>query len=298
MILLRCFPSLALALSLHLQPFFSLPQSFLKQVEMSSCSSSSSNSLPGSSFGSSHMVEALNASPQIVSRPLGNPRLVVVSSSSGRVAPADSRVIEALAMMKSCSDSDSTLMARRLVEVRERFHIPPEYELHSRWGFRPEWTARSVNHTTPVVLSDESELVGILRGILSSSRAIKDMTEGWLVEAGLSPTPRGMSHLYVYFIKFCNLIFPFCPIEMFNLAKMKSASGVVSHATPPPVTERPTSRAKKHKAATSKRPANAVGGSTKARLDKGKGLTEVEEVPDRGYSLWELCEVDDRAGVD
>ncbi|RRT85805.1 hypothetical protein B296_00001096 [Ensete ventricosum] len=83
---------------------------------------------------------------------------------------------------------------------------------------------------------------------------------------------------------------------MFNLAKMKSASGVVSHATPPPVTnvppaptvERPTSRAKKHKVVASKRPANVVGGSTKARLDKGKGLTEVEEVPDRGYSLREL----------
>ncbi|RZR79431.1 hypothetical protein BHM03_00005155 [Ensete ventricosum] len=84
------------------------------------------------------MVEALNASPQIVSHPSGNPRLVVVGSSSGRVAPADSRVIEALAMMKSCSDSDSTLMARRLVEVRERFHIPPEYELHiSLPGQRP-----------------------------------------------------------------------------------------------------------------------------------------------------------------
>ncbi|RWW46673.1 hypothetical protein BHE74_00047387, partial [Ensete ventricosum] len=31
-------------------------------------------------------------------------------------------------------------------------------------------------------------------GILSSSRVIKDMTDAWLVKAGLSPTPRGIAH--------------------------------------------------------------------------------------------------------
>ncbi|RWW55600.1 hypothetical protein BHE74_00037765 [Ensete ventricosum] len=96
---------------------------------MSSCSSSSDSSL-GSSSGSSHTVEAENPSPQVVSRPTKNPRLVVVGLSSGRATPADSKVVEALEAMKSCYDSDSTLMARRLVEVLERFHIPSEYELH------------------------------------------------------------------------------------------------------------------------------------------------------------------------
>ncbi|RWV78531.1 hypothetical protein GW17_00060482, partial [Ensete ventricosum] len=31
--------------------------------------------------------------------------------------------------------------------------------------------------------------------------------------------------------------------------------------------------------------------------DKGKGMVELEEVPEQGYTTWELCEVEDRAGV-
>ncbi|RRT77296.1 hypothetical protein B296_00005875 [Ensete ventricosum] len=43
-----------------------------------------------------------------------------------------------------------------------------------------------------VVLNyEKSKLVGILRDIISSSWAIKDMTEAWLVEAGLNPAPQG-----------------------------------------------------------------------------------------------------------
>ncbi|RWW72512.1 hypothetical protein BHE74_00019670 [Ensete ventricosum] len=42
---------------------------------------------------------------------------------------------------------------------------------------------------------EDAEQVMHLRGILSSSKAIKSMSEDWLVEAGLSPAPRGMAYL-------------------------------------------------------------------------------------------------------
>ncbi|RRT55573.1 hypothetical protein B296_00028002 [Ensete ventricosum] len=106
---------------------------------------------------------------------------------------------------------------------------------------------------------------------------------------------------------------------MFNLANMKSASGAASHVVPPfavnvppPSTmEHPTSGVekrqrvggqeplkKKSKVVVSKRSTCATEGSTKAHLDKEKGPTEVEKVLDHGYSLRELCEVDNRAGDD
>ncbi|RWV83163.1 hypothetical protein GW17_00055269, partial [Ensete ventricosum] len=44
--------------------------------------------------------------------------------------PADSVAVEALAAMRSCFNVDSTVMTRRLVEVRKHYYIPSEYELH------------------------------------------------------------------------------------------------------------------------------------------------------------------------
>ncbi|RRT33762.1 hypothetical protein B296_00056006, partial [Ensete ventricosum] len=59
------------------------------------------------------------------------------------------------------------------------------------WGFRLDWSAHPIDNASPYLSEEESVLVGRLKGILSSSRAIKEMTELWLVEAGLSPTSRG-----------------------------------------------------------------------------------------------------------
>ncbi|RZR75582.1 hypothetical protein BHM03_00062789 [Ensete ventricosum] len=106
---------------------------------------------------------------------------------------------------------------------------------------------------------------------------------------------------------------------MFTLVKMKSASGIASRAVPPSIAdiplastvERPTFGAekcqgasgeeppkKKCKVAVSKWSGSVANGSTQVQSDKGKGSTEAEEVPNYGYSLWELCEVDDRARAD
>ncbi|RZS23332.1 hypothetical protein BHM03_00056245 [Ensete ventricosum] len=58
------------------------------------------------------------------------------------------------------------------------------------WGFSLDWSAHPIGNAPPYLSEEETILVGRLKGILSSSRAIKEMTELWLVEAGLSPTSR------------------------------------------------------------------------------------------------------------
>ncbi|RWW56293.1 hypothetical protein BHE74_00037007 [Ensete ventricosum] len=106
---------------------------------------------------------------------------------------------------------------------------------------------------------------------------------------------------------------------MFNLVKMKSASGAASRAVPPsavdiplaPTMERPTLGVEKRQGASGEEPpkkkckvavskwwGSVASGSTQVQSDKGKRSTEAEEVPNYGYSLWELCEVDDRARAD
>ncbi|RWW59148.1 hypothetical protein BHE74_00033937 [Ensete ventricosum] len=58
------------------------------------------------------------------------------------------------------------------------------------WGFWLDWSAHPIGNAPPYLSEDETVLVGRLKGILSSSRAIKEMAELWLVEAGLSPASR------------------------------------------------------------------------------------------------------------
>ncbi|RWV77144.1 hypothetical protein GW17_00062072 [Ensete ventricosum] len=54
------------------------------------------------------------------------------------------------------------------------------------WGFRLGWSAHPIGNVPPYPSEEESVLIGRLKGIFSSSCAIKKMTELWLVEAGLS----------------------------------------------------------------------------------------------------------------
>lgn len=64
---------------------------------------------------------------------------------------------------------------------------------HSQgWGFKLLWSARSVNNTSLRLSNKEFEQLGHLEEILSSSQVIRNMTKEWLVEAGLSLTPRDM----------------------------------------------------------------------------------------------------------
>ncbi|RZR74935.1 hypothetical protein BHM03_00046388 [Ensete ventricosum] len=280
-------------------------------------------------------------------------------------------VFKASEVKQSCYNSDSTMTVHWLVEVRERFCIPTEYELHvplpgqhrechgsgiastqdlfvacfllcrgqagyyliarSRfwvsgapssnkswkarfffilhgrgWGFRSEWTTQPASNTAPNLSGKESELVGILRRILSSSRAIKDMTEAWLVEAGLSPAPRGMSRFAV-FLTSCELgrMTSFlCFADMFHLARVKKSFGRASGPPAPSPTadvhaemikERPTPGGEKRpsmeggkpprkrtKVMISNLPTIVVGGSSeRTHRDKGKESIKVVEPSSR-----------------
>ncbi|RWW13433.1 hypothetical protein GW17_00022845 [Ensete ventricosum] len=56
------------------------------------------------------------------------------------------------------------------------------------WGFGVECSAHPISNIPRNLSDEESILVGQLKGILSASRAIRNLTEEWLVKAGLSPT--------------------------------------------------------------------------------------------------------------
>ncbi|RRT85399.1 hypothetical protein B296_00001773 [Ensete ventricosum] len=58
-------------------------------------------------------------------------------------------------------------------------------------GFRLDWSVHPISIVPPYLSEEEPTLVSRLKGILSFSRVIRDMIELWLVEAGLSPAPRG-----------------------------------------------------------------------------------------------------------
>ncbi|RWW85524.1 hypothetical protein BHE74_00005779, partial [Ensete ventricosum] len=92
-------------------------------------------------------------------------------------------------VMKSCHNFDSTVSLEFLAVVQKRFSIPNE---RRGWDFRVEWSAHLVSNVPPNLSDEESNLVKRLKGILFPSRAIRSLTEEWLVEASLSPASRGM----------------------------------------------------------------------------------------------------------
>ncbi|RWW10249.1 hypothetical protein GW17_00026219 [Ensete ventricosum] len=242
----------------------------------------------------------MNLDPQVVSHLAGNPWLVVVSLSSRRVTPANSRVARALEVVKLCYDSNSTLMTRRLVEVRERFYIPPDYKLHVPLpGQHPYDT-----FPNGFGLSTDTLEAGLWF-------PLHLVIEACLIEWQISPlqmTPNSWRYL-VTFLWECygssitltqdkhttgmlppllgvNRVLSDCPkwiSEIFNMARMKLASCAASDAASPsmvsvppaPTVEHPTltiekcPRAggevplkKKSKVAVSKGSARATGGST------------------------------------
>ncbi|THU66784.1 hypothetical protein C4D60_Mb05t17860 [Musa balbisiana] len=51
------------------------------------------------------------------------------------------------------------------------------------WGFSIGWAFQTIDNTSPSLSAGEIVDVDQLRGILSSSRAIREMTEDWMIEA-------------------------------------------------------------------------------------------------------------------
>ncbi|RWW56153.1 hypothetical protein BHE74_00037153 [Ensete ventricosum] len=285
------------------------------------------------SFASSHSesrsVELSTHRSRVMSRPFRDSVLVAIVPLSS--ALVDSGTTDTFATMRSFFNVDSTVTTRRLVEVRNNYFITLEYELHVPLpGERPydafscgfglstddleaglrfslhlvieacldfptEWTSRTVSGSIPALSADETKLVEILRGILSISKGVKDMNEAWLAEASLSPAPG----------------------EMFNLSKMKSDGGAGSGSTTSSATsalvvgdvgvstveKRPSSGVetglRKHlQKAVAEQPADASGCTARSSANKGKGTVELGEALEQGYTMRELCEVEDRAGAD
>ncbi|RRT40698.1 hypothetical protein B296_00022341 [Ensete ventricosum] len=65
------------------------------------------------------------------------------------------------------------------------------------WDFGVEWSAHPISNVLPNLSDEEVNTVEQLKGILSASRAVRNLTEEWLVEAGLSPASRGMPRISV-----------------------------------------------------------------------------------------------------
>ncbi|RWW49767.1 hypothetical protein BHE74_00044013 [Ensete ventricosum] len=81
-----------------------------------------------SSHSESRSVELSTHRFRVLSHPSGDPVSVAVVPSTS--ALGDSGTADALAAMQSFFNVDSTVTARRLVEVRKNYFIPPEYKLH------------------------------------------------------------------------------------------------------------------------------------------------------------------------
>ncbi|THU60991.1 hypothetical protein C4D60_Mb07t18580 [Musa balbisiana] len=61
------------------------------------------------------------------------------------------------------------------------------------WGFSTRWAFRTIDNTSPSLSTSETMDVDRLRGILSASWAVREMTKEWMVEAELSPATGGMA---------------------------------------------------------------------------------------------------------
>ncbi|RRT76131.1 hypothetical protein B296_00030484 [Ensete ventricosum] len=114
--------------------------------------------------------------------------------------------------MKSCHDIASVISEEALESIQECYSIPEGYVSDvptnnkgwkaqyffvsgPSWGFKVNWSIHPISNVPHLLSEEESIMVNRLRGILPLSRAIRDMIEKWLVEAGLSPASRGIPAL-------------------------------------------------------------------------------------------------------
>ncbi|RRT76678.1 hypothetical protein B296_00011224 [Ensete ventricosum] len=109
---------------------------------------------------------------------------------------------------------------------------------HQVWGFRLDWSAHPIGNASPYLSEEKSILVDRLKGILSSSCAIKEMTKLWLVEVGLSPASRDR-------------------MDLSDLHGMPKVSGGKAPPARPATREVDASPAREAPKASSKRPVDA-----------------------------------------
>ncbi|RWV94569.1 hypothetical protein GW17_00042881 [Ensete ventricosum] len=182
--------------------------------------------------------------------------------------------------MKSCYSSDLTLTACRLVEVRERFHIHMEYELH---------VPPPRQHLYDTFSSDFGMLIDALEAGLRFP--LHPVIEACLVRWQISPSHMvPNSWCYIVAVPLGMLWVKHCPDSRSFLGLFPPVPGA-SRAP-----KRSNARAylqpwKKSKVAVSKQSTSSFSSPANSHLDKGKDPTyqgresaEVED-PERGYTL-------------
>ncbi|RWW64145.1 hypothetical protein BHE74_00028627 [Ensete ventricosum] len=148
-----------------------------------------------SSHSESYSVEVLTYRSRALGHPSGDSRSTIILSSSGGAALVNSGAAEALTVMQSGFNVDSTMTTRQLVEVRKNYYISLEYKLHAP-------------------LSSQCPYDAFLDGFNLSTDAL---------EVGLK------FPLHPVIVALLGGLL----WEMFNLGKMKSGSGVGSGSTAP-----------------------------------------------------------------
>ncbi|RZR91643.1 hypothetical protein BHM03_00019799 [Ensete ventricosum] len=184
-----------------------------------------------SSHLESHSVEVSARRSRALGRPSGDSRSIIVPSSFGDLALDDSRAVEALEMMRSCFNVDSTVTAHRLVDVREHYYVPPEYELH-----------------------------------VSSTRGVRDLNETWLAKVSLIPAPQEMFNLGR--IKSGGNVSSGSVAP--SMANASPTVEVVFMAEKHPSTDEDTKLRKRSKRTASEQLAGATESTTKAHTEKGE----------------------------
>ncbi|RWV78871.1 hypothetical protein GW17_00060086, partial [Ensete ventricosum] len=128
-----------------------------------------------------------------------DPEVGSSGASSGPPSPVDARVLRDLEVMMSDHDLDTAVTEGSLAVIWSRggYYLTARVDFRvsrapsnnkgwkSRylyvsgpvWGFRLDWSAHPIDNASPYLSEEETVLVGRLKGILSSSRAIKEMAE-------------------------------------------------------------------------------------------------------------------------
>ncbi|RRT69914.1 hypothetical protein B296_00015907 [Ensete ventricosum] len=160
----------------------------------------------------------------------------------------------------------------------------------------------------------------VIRFALGLSACLRDSVSVVVVLSSNVPGDSGTADALVAMQSFFNVDSTVTTrrlVEMFNLDKMNSGGGAGSGSTAPSAASTPiagdagVSTAKKRPSSgvgaglmkclrkvVTEQHAYASGSTARTSVDKSKGIVELEEVPERGYTMWELCEVEDRAGAD
>ncbi|RZR83022.1 hypothetical protein BHM03_00009562 [Ensete ventricosum] len=123
-------------------------------------------------------------------------------------------------------------------------------------------------------------MVDRLKGILSSSRAIKEMTELWLVGAGLSPASRGTIILLYFNLSSCLLTFG-KDADRMDLGELRGMPKVTSGKVPPTrlAARKVVRRHKKVKVLTRRHKSRLGEGESRSR-SKGKEPAALSEEPE------------------